>query len=355
MKNNRKHILIVVPPLWILGGVALHYAGLKNYWKENVEYYQSFKSIRGTNKGIAKVSLLFDVIKFSFILLLKNPDIVVINISLKKGFYSKSLYMCIAKLFKKKIITFIHGWDVNSEWMLTSKKGKKVIQMTDGFIVLSKQFRTKLINLGIKQPILVSTTKVDDDLLNNFNINTRNGKIKNFLFLSRIEKAKGIFLSLDIFKMLQRDNANLAFYIAGEGKALKEVEQYIAEKKILNVHLLGRIDGEDISKAYSQADCFFLLSESEGMPAALLEAMAFGLPIITKPVGGIPDFFIDGEMGVMSDEQSPSYYYERIKKIINNRSRVVNISIYNYSFAKDNFYASIVANKLENYFNTFLQ
>lgn len=238
MENkSNKRILILVPPLHLMSGVSLHYKGLHKYWKGNIQYYQTFKGIGIKLPNIIK--LVWNYLHFIHILFFLNPQIVVINISLKKGFYSKSLYMCIAKLFRKKIITFIHGWDVNSEWMLTSKKGKKVIQMTDGFIVLSKQFRTKLINLGIKQPILVSTTKVDDDLLNNFNINTRNGKIKNFLFLSRIEKAKGIFLSLDIFKMLQRDNANLAFYIAGEGKALKEVEQYIAEKKNIKCPSFG--------------------------------------------------------------------------------------------------------------------
>ncbi len=58
--------------------------------------------------------------------------------------------------------------------------------------------------------------------------------------------------------------------------------------------------------AYQAADVFALLSASEGMPNAVLEAMACGLPVIGTPISGITDLVIPGETGVLiePDEQS---------------------------------------------------
>lgn len=346
--KSKKRVLILVPPLCLMGGISLHFKGLKKYWMEDIGYYEVYKDCNPNMFSIFR--LLWNYVCFIMTLAITKPTIVVVNISLKKGFASKNIYIWIAKLTHSKIVTFIHGWDTKYEWMLTIPKGKIILNSTDAFIVLSEQFKNKLEKCGVKAKILISTTKVDDLLLEKFDINRRNGSIKNFLFLSRIEKSKGIFLALDIFKMLQKDYPELSFNIAGQGTAINEVEQYISEKKIRNVHLLGRVDGNSLSKAFVDSDCFFLLSETEGMPAALLEAISFGMPAVTMPVGGIPDFFVDGKMGIMSEVTTPYYYYDRIKEMINNPLYVKEICLYNYSFAKTHFYASIVARNLENYF-----
>lgn len=347
---HEKRILILVPPLDLISGISLHYAGLQKYWTKNIRYYQTFKKINN-RKIFSIIHLLWNYIYFIYTLLSFKPDTVVINVSLKKGFFSKNTYLDITKRHGKKIITFVHGWDTNSEWMLTKPKGKKILHKTDGFIVLSKQFSKKLRDIGIKQPILISSTKVDNSLLHEFNIGVRDGTIKNFLFLSRVEKSKGILISLDIFKMLQQDYSDISFYIAGSGNAIEEVKKYIADHNIQNVYLMGRINGRTVSETFAKCHCFFLLSETEGMPAALLEAMAFGIPVITRPVGGIPDFFIDGKMGIMSEQTEASYFYNRIKYLMNNASETKKICLYNYAFAKTHFYASNVAKHLEDYFN----
>ncbi|MEG1007622.1 MAG: glycosyltransferase family 4 protein [Bacteroides sp.] len=347
--KSKNRVLILVPPLCAMGGISLHFKGLKKYWIEDIQYYETYKESNPNVFSIFK--LLWNYIYFITKIIIKKPNIVVVNISLKKGFVSKNIYILLAKLLHCKIVSFIHGWDKDYEWMLATPKGKQILNSTDAFIVLSEQFKNKLENSGVKVNILISTTKVDNSLLEKFDINWRNGSIKNFLFLSRIERSKGIFLALDIFKMLQKDYPKLSFNIAGQGTAINEVKQYISEKNIKNVDFLGRVDGDSLSKAFINSDCFFLLSETEGMPAALLEALSFGMPAITMPVGGIPDFFVDGKMGIMSEETTPYYYYDRIKEMINNPLYVKEVCFYNYTFAKTHFYASTVARNLENYFN----
>lgn len=346
-KKGRK-IVILVPPLNLLSGISLHFSGLRTYWTGQVSYFVLFKKQKG---GIrAKIEYVANFFRYVLFVLFRRPDVVVFNLSLKKGFYSKNLYFKLTKMFSWiKVVTFIHGWDVNCEPMLETSKGKFVLRVSDAFIVLSRHAEIKLREKKMKQPILLSTTKVEDCLLDNFDIKKRTGKIKNFLFLSRVERAKGIFLALDIFKLLQSDYPDISFSIAGQGKALSEVRNYVEKLSLHNVRILGRVEGDALKRVFQDSDCFFLLSETEGMPAAMLEAMAFGLFVVTTPVGGIPDIFEDGTMGIMSSETSPYYYYCRIKEVMSSPSTVKAVSEYNYNFAKEHFYASVVAKKVQNY------
>jgi glycosyltransferase involved in cell wall biosynthesis len=62
---------------------------------------------------------------------------------------------------------------------------------------------------------------------------------------------------------------------------------------------LGWLDADAKARALREADIFLLPSTSEGLPVALLEAMAYGKPIVATRVGGIPDVLADGSEGVL--------------------------------------------------------
>jgi glycosyltransferase involved in cell wall biosynthesis len=63
--------------------------------------------------------------------------------------------------------------------------------------------------------------------------------------------------------------------------------------------LLGWVTGENKEALLSTASIFVLPSYYEGLPMSVLEAMAWGVPVITTPVGGIPEVVRHGEEGVI--------------------------------------------------------
>ncbi len=341
-------ILILIPPINLIGGVSGHYRGLQKYWSKNILYFETAKFSTKSKWNII-ISIL-NILEYIYALIRHNPAKIVINISLKKGFFSKNNYIKIGKLFRKKVIVFIHGWDADYEYMLQSHNARLILS-SDGFILLSESFKNKLAEYVPKNKIFLTTTKVDDSLIKDYDIDNRTGKIETLLFLSRVEKEKGIFIVIDAFNKLIPKYPNLKLSIVGDGTALDEVKHQIDKDKIRNVTIHGRLSGNDLIKAFSDADLFILpTTHGEGLPGALLEAMAFGLPAITRPVGGIPDFFTNGEMGMLTESLNPNDYAQYIEQLINDPVLTKKISLTNYNYAKEHFWASIVARQMEQIF-----
>jgi len=107
----------------------------------------------------------------------------------------------------------------------------------------------------------------------------------------------------------------------------------------------GYISGKEKYELLASSDVFLFPSYSEGMPNAVLEAMAIGLPIITTKVGGLNDFFENGKMGYVLDFKSVDSIVEKIEINIKYTAKAKKIGLYNTHFAREHFKASNVANK----------
>ena len=74
--------------------------------------------------------------------------------------------------------------------------------------------------------------------------------------------------------------------------------------------------------------------------------MAYGLPVVTRPVGGIKDFFEEGKMGSLAASVDPADIAEAVENILTNSELRRKIGKYNREYAARNFKASNVASRL---------
>jgi glycosyltransferase involved in cell wall biosynthesis len=121
-------------------------------------------------------------------------------------------------------------------------------------------------------------------------------KLKGFVWLAvgRFEKPKNYPLMLRAFAGLEQSGMTLA--ICGGGSMEPAIRALIAELRIEErVKLLGV--RHDIPAVMNAADAFVLTSDTEGLPMAILQAAATGLPIVATDVGGNSEAVREGETG----------------------------------------------------------
>lgn len=345
-------ILINTPCFKYLGGVANHYLGLRDYWTQNVRYNTVGK--RSLVSGSGKYWLPYDILKFLLQLLIFHPHIVVLNPSIGKTALQRDfIFLCIAHSLGFKVAVFIHGFNLEIAKTINTRWIAKHLNKSILVFVLAKQYKDKLREWGVHVPIELATTKVDDNLVAKFNVSKRLGKINNILFLARIVKAKGIYESIDTYQILKRRYPYLTLTIVGDGEELSSVYSYVRHHDIEDVKITGALKGKELIQEFLKADLYLFLSYSEGMPTSVLEAMAFGLPVITRKVGGLEDFFND-KMGYISDSYDPKAFADAIVPYIERSELTRNASMYNASYAREHFLASKVAKDIERTIEKYL-
>ncbi len=292
-----------------------------------------------------------------------KPDIVHINPSLDiKSFIRDGLFVLWAKKRNIPVVVFFHGWQKKFEKQIDGVL-KGFLSLTymkaDLFIVLASEFKRSLISWKINKPVHLLTTAVDESLIKNFLIESKMERIKKaktirLLFLSRLEKKKGIFETIDAFRILLEDGCDITLSIAGDGSITNEVNDYIKDLGLdKKINVLGYVKGKEKIEALNKHDIYcFPTYYGEGMPTSVIESMAFGMPVITRPVGGIKDFFKNGKMGYLSESTKPSEIAECIREIVADKNMLCDIARFNYNYAKQNFMASKVADNLINIYSS---
>ena len=102
-----------------------------------------------------------------------------------------------------------------------------------------------------------------------------------------------------------RADPRLRFFIAGDGELRPEVERAIAERGLADrVRLLGW--RQDVPAVLAAMDVFALTSRFEGLPRAVLQAMAAGVPVVATAVGGTPEVVRDGVTGRLVPPGEPA-------------------------------------------------
>ena len=171
----------------------------------------------------------------------------------------------------------------------------------------------------------------------------REFNIKNkpiILFVGRIAEIKGINTLFRVAR--DKRMKDFIFVLVGSNLNKKTFEIY-KSKKPKNVIFTG--SRSDVYNFYSEADLFFLPSKGEGMPGAIMEAMKFGLPIITSNIPGTSDL-INKDFSLTNKNYSDS-----ILKLLTNKKLHKKMSIFSKKESKKYTWTKISKKYFEMYSN----
>ena len=117
---------------------------------------------------------------------------------------------------------------------------------------------------------------------------------------------------------LELKNAGLLFrcIIAGEGQERKRLQTLVRQLGLRDhVELPGRVARESLPQLYSQADLVVLTSNSEGIPQALMEAMAMERVVLAPAITGIPELITDASTGFLYQQHSMAEFLQKLVSI----------------------------------------
>jgi len=127
-----------------------------------------------------------------------------------------------------------------------------------------------------------------------------------FVFVGRLSKIKGLDLLLDCFALFHQEVPEARLLIAGDGEEREGLRNRINSMELKEeVHLLGNVTHNRLPQILNAADVFTLTSVAEGLPNAILEAMACGLPVVATDVGGIHEVLRSGVNGFLIGTRQP--------------------------------------------------
>ena len=275
----------------------------------------------------------------SYLILLPSYDIIHIHASEPPSAIRKCPFLWWAKIWRKKTIIHFHAFSpdttINSKY---TNIYKYLFGNADIVIVLSNLWR-KYVNdafcLGDKIQVVYNPCMTE---ITNIQYSQKN----HILYAGTVNARKGYADMIKSFALIANKYQNWKIVFAGNG----EIEQGKNIAKKLEIEeqtiFLGWINGDEKDKAFKEASVFCLPSYAEGFPMAVLDAWAYGLPVITTPVGGIPDIAKDGINLLLFKPGDIKALANQMERIICDSTLRENISKESIKLAQNTFNIDII-------------
>lgn len=306
-------VLMIGPAREVHGGVS---AVINNYYEAELDKKIEMEYLPSMKDGSKWCKLFVALSAYvKFICIAWKYDIVHIHMASDASFYRKSLFILLAKIYRKKLIVHEHGGNFREFYYESKSKLKqrficRVLNLADKFIVLSEEWY-EFFNPIVKKELLqiVNNAIVVPD------IEKKEYRNHSILYLGRITPEKGIRELVSAFEYVRKKYPDSVLYLGGifeEEAFSKEIEGREG------ISFLGWIGKELKNKMLSECSIFALPSYFEGQPISLLEAMACGCCCVSTQVGGIPQIITHNHNGILVEAKNQEQLTNSLLSVIDN-------------------------------------
>ena len=193
---------------------------------------------------------------------------------------------------------------------------QKLARTTDRIVCVSHATADDLVRLGVctEERITVVPTGVQrDPLLSIGRPHGPKGELRELLevgseavivgVVGRLAEVKRVDLALEVFTLLAERYADLHVVFVGDGDQrghLERLRAALPESQRERVHLLGAVS--DLLPIWADVDVLLMTSRTEGLPVAVIEAAAAGIPTCATSVGGLPELVAHERTGFLGED-----------------------------------------------------
>jgi len=202
-----------------------------------------------------------------------------------------------------------------------------------------------------KKPVIAIKNAIDFKKYDYNRLSTKNKSKKIIVSVGALEERKGHRYLIEAMKSVVNDYNDVECWIVGEGSIKNDLLQLISEYGMDdNIKLLGKRN--DVNVILGQADIFVLPSLHEGLPNALMEAMAMKLACIATNVGGVSELIYSSELGIVVKPKSSQEIYQAIIRCISEDKYAERIADNAYKCILNQYEENKVVDELKNIYLT---
>jgi colanic acid/amylovoran biosynthesis glycosyltransferase len=194
-----------------------------------------------------------------------------------------------------------------------------------------------------------------------FRSRKKKDKIK-ILTVARLVEKKGIQYAVKAIAELVKYFPEIEYKIAGDGILISDIKDLIKKLQMeKHIIMLGWKQQDEIEALLDESDLFLSPSvtsedgDQEGIPVAIMEAMAKGLIVISTYHSGIPELVQNGKTGLLAPERDVESLIQKIRYLINNEDKWEKLSLNAREFVKDNFDINELNDDLDKKFQKLVQ
>jgi glycosyltransferase involved in cell wall biosynthesis len=233
----------------------------------------------------------------------RSPTVVHYCVSASRtGLPRDALYVGLLRLFGRRTIAHVHGAGLAlaAESPFRSRLLRLVGRWTAERVAISPTSGRILASAGILSGCILNPVRFEPEALRE--PNGDRGPLR-LLFVGAYGRRKGCPELVDALAQVRGRGLDVTLRIVG--KEDHKGDNEILTGKVRAHGLDGAIEfagvkaANEMPASYRGADVICLPSRHEGLPMALLEGMAFGLPVVATPVGGITDLVVQGDSGFL--------------------------------------------------------
>jgi glycosyltransferase involved in cell wall biosynthesis len=235
-----------------------------------------------------------------------HPQVVHVHTSRGMGWLKDTFYVVVARAWRCPVVLHMHGGDFGELYAKSSAIGQRytraVCSLPDAIICVSAEQAKRLGPIAPAERISTLLNCIDVGAVPPPYFSGRDG-ITRALFIGVVGPSKGTFDLLEAMADLKSRGHTLQLWIAGAEERQGDLTEARARLRELALtdrcELCGVVGGIAKDSLLREASFFVLPSYAEGLPMAIVEAMAAALPVVATPVGGVPEVVRDGYNGFL--------------------------------------------------------
>jgi len=139
-------------------------------------------------------------------------------------------------------------------------------------------------------------------------------------FIGRASAEKRLELFLEVARVVASRFPETHFLVVGDGPLLSEMKKRALETGIGHKTVFTG-SRDDVPALLAAMDLLVLTSSQEGLPNAVLEAMAAGRPVVATDVGGCRELIVEGITGFLADPEGPQELTEKVLRVLSSPDR----------------------------------